>query len=118
MTLAGMRALLRELRAKLPTDLPVRVRRVPLRSAEVGSGGITEHGYCYRRTDHYMIYVNSNDHGKVQEETLGHEYAHALAYPLQADGAKMSHNHKWGDCYSRVTRVYENKFLREPGLEE
>lgn len=118
MTLTNMRRILRELRLQVPTDLPVRVRRIPLRVAKANSGGITEHGYCYRRIGHYMIHINNNDHAKVQEETLLHEYAHALAYPLQADGAKMSHNHKWGNCYSRVTRVYENKFLVEPRLEE
>lgn len=115
MKLQFMRQLLRELRTKLPTDLPVRARRIPSHPKKVGDGKIVEHGCCFRRTTHYMIHVNSLDHGKVQEETLVHEYAHALAYPLQAEGAKMSHNHIWGNQYARAVRVYEDRYLKEPG---
>lgn len=107
MTTKRLRAVMRALRKDAPTDLPVVVVRRPLRAKKIAGKKTIECGYAYRRPRCYVILVNSKLSSVEQEETLVHEYAHALAYPLQSERGSMLHDRIWGAAYARAWRAYE-----------
>ena len=113
MKVGKLRAILRVLRDKAPTDHPVRVRRRPLPKSTSNGKKVIECGYATFCDDHYNIVVNSNLTAAEQEETLIHEYAHAVAFPKQRGSGE--HDRTWGIAYAAVWRAYLSKIEVEDG---
>jgi hypothetical protein len=102
-----------ELREKCPTDGPVRVVRRKLKSFVVA--GVTKGlcGYCLGvdqgEGDGYLIVVNSSLSRPMQQETLLHEWAHALSGRAQKiAGEENHHGPLWGLAYAAVSRAFND----------
>jgi len=107
-----LRWILRVLRKAEPTDLPVVVRRASLDNLYRDDDNrpvdkpILLTGYCLARPTRYVIVVNTRLSARAQEEVVLHEYAHAVAYPLQGESRKLLHDRVWGICYARCWRHF------------
>lgn len=101
MSTPRLRRILRALRQKEPTDLPITYRTRPLKGDD---------GLLYVYDDKYRIILNEKLSVALKVETLLHEYAHALAFPKQSEKLKSEHDSIWGKEYARVWRAYLTLF--------
>lgn len=93
--------LIRFLKNQFPAQFPVSVRRLRLNTNLDGDCRL-----CQKAT--FLIRINRDllEHEAI--ETLLHEYAHVLAWDkCQND----QHCNEWGKSYSRIYRLFVNKFL-------
>lgn len=93
-----IRKIMRILRV-VPTPKPVIVQRRPILPVSANGVKAIECGYTFFRPRVTVILINSGLPSIVQEETLVHEYAHAVA-GVEGLGPE------WGIAYARVWRAY------------
>lgn len=99
----AFRSLVRLLRDRCPTLVPVRVRRVPLQKCLGDCVPVwDEKG----RLKHFSIRIHSGMSLELQRQILIHEWAHAVAW---VDGHECvdDHDEMWGIAYSRCYREVE-----------
>jgi hypothetical protein len=82
-------------------DEPISVRRMKIRS------GLD--GLCERRDDKFVIKVSSNLSENYSIDVLIHEVAHAVAWDKDTD----IHGPNWGRAYSKVYRLFLEKFVSD-----
>lgn len=92
-TVHNWKDLIRTMRKKFPTSVPVYVRRLKM---------VKHHGRTYPHDDKYIIHINSNQDADAQKDALLHEWAHAVAI----DEA-CQHKNRWGEIYSQIYEVWE-----------
>lgn len=104
------RLILRLLRERFPTDLPVRVRRV---TKEI-MGADTPYGICSlvnaskpKSKRYYLILINKQHPWSQQCETILHEWAHALTWYQLEDGKDH------GDIFARKYGVLYREFIED-----
>ena len=78
---------------------PLSVRRVKIRE------GLD--GLCEKKNDRFVIKVNINLTENYSIDVLIHEVAHAVAWDKDAD----IHGPNWGKAYSKVYRLFLEKFI-------
>jgi hypothetical protein len=64
-------------------------------------------GLCEKKDNKFIIKVNSNLNENYSIDVLIHEFAHAVAWDKDAD----IHGPNWGKAYSKVYRVFLEKFI-------
>jgi hypothetical protein len=66
-------------------------------------------GLCEKRDNKFVIKVSTNLGENYSIDVLIHEVAHAVAWGKDAD----IHGVNWGRAYSRVYRLFLEKFVNE-----
>lgn len=104
------RLLLRLLRQKYPTSMPVKVRRVALPA----TGPKACHGMCGianldkdKSKQYFVIWLRKSDTWSSQRDTLIHEWAHALTWYQLPDGKDH------GDVFARKYGVLYREFIED-----
>lgn len=77
----------------------ISVRRVKIRE------GLD--GLCEKKNDKFIIKVSSNLNENYSIDVLIHEVAHAVAWDKDAD----IHGPNWGRAYSKVYRLFLERFV-------
>ena len=67
-------------------------------------------GDCSESNNHLLVRVNKNLTWYIAIETLLHEWAHAVAWPREAE----DHNRAWSDVYGKIYRHW----YQDGGAEE
>lgn len=93
----SFRRLVRELRELCPALVPVRVRRVPLKSC---LGKTTAH-WEGDKLSHFCIVIKKDQSWESTWETLLHEWAHCISW-REGHETVTDHDAEWGVAYSRV----------------
>lgn len=78
-------------------DLKFKVRRLKL---------LTSYGTCEKKGDVFLISIDKNLNEDLSIHIFVHEFAHMLVW----DEPGNIHNEKWGKAYSRVYRIYVDKY--------
>jgi len=82
-------------------DAPISIRRVKIRE------GLD--GLCEKKKDKFIIKINQNLSENYSIDVLIHEFAHILAWDKDSD----MHGPNWGRAYSKVYRLFLEKFVNE-----
>jgi hypothetical protein len=82
-------------------DEPISVRRVRIRD------GLD--GQCEKKNNKFLIKVSSNLNENYSIDVLIHEVAHAVAWDKDTD----IHGPNWGRAYSKVYRLFLEKFVSD-----
>lgn len=82
-------------------DDPISVRRMKIRDDLDGS--------CEKKDDKFIIKVSSNLNENYSIDVLIHEIAHAVAWDKDTD----MHGLNWGRAYSKVYRLFLEKFVND-----
>jgi predicted SprT family Zn-dependent metalloprotease len=81
-------------------DFKFRVRRLKLAAGAYGT--------CEKKGDVFFISI----HKDLNEDLAIHILVHELAHMLVWDEPGDIHNEKWGKAYSRVYRIFVNKYVQ------
>lgn len=79
--------------------MPIEVKRIKLKNLD---------GCCEDKSTHFLVKINKELSENHSIDVLLHEIAHADAW---FEGSN-SHGSKWGMCYSRLYRLWE-QYLEE-----
>lgn len=82
-------------------DIAISVRRSKLKN------GLD--GLCEKKNDKFIVKVNANLAENYSIDVLIHEIAHAVAWNKDTD----IHGINWGKAYSKVYRMFLEKFIEE-----
>ena len=93
-------AVIRELRRDFPTDLPVIVKRKPLKDL---IGIATKGSKCY------YIYIDSSLDEDMAVYSLLHEWTHIHPYMMVG----VDHGRDWGVRYAKIYQTYEKRHLKD-----
>jgi len=80
---------------------PISIRRSKLRN------GLD--GQCEKANDRFVIKINTNLDENYSIDVLIHEFAHAVAWEKDND----VHGPNWGRAYSKVYRMFLEKFIND-----
>jgi len=90
------------LRTKMPTPIPVKVRRTKMPLDKKRFPAEREFGDISDCEDHFIIRINKHDPLRIQKDTLIHEWAHCFE-PFKDN--TEHHSDKWGRIYARIYRI-------------
>jgi hypothetical protein len=91
-----LRETLAELQEDLPLNRPVKLRVIPMRAC--GSCSLSD-------SERFItICIRAGDPASVQEDTLIHEYAHAMEFDIRGNHTKF-----WGECHSKVFTAWTKR---------
>lgn len=66
-------------------------------------------GECDKKGKKFFVTINNKSPEAEQIQTLIHEVAHMIAWDDPDD-----HGNKWGKAYSKVYKIYLDKFVNGP----
>ena len=82
-------------------ELPVKIRKIHLKE------GLD--GLCEYKEDKFIIKISQSLPENYSIDVLIHEFAHAVAWGKDID----VHGTNWGKAYSKVYRLFLEKFIDE-----